>query len=408
MGALAFVKRNYQWIAGVSGVVMIAIGVLVATNLWTRMLGPSSARSTISARRSEVRRTRSWLPPSRPCVRGPGERCYSAPGLGARLRSRGGIPERCAGERSWSWAWWPWLSWPRPVRRTPPNRRWSPRVRTRRSPSTCSSRCSGSRSRSSSSSRACWSCSSSGTGTGGTTPRIPAQVHGNTRLEIAWTILPTLILAGVAVPTIATIWDLAARPTGDVLEVNVLGHQWWWEFDYPGQQILTANELHIPTGRPVYLTLCAVGFGYGAPVPSQGGPPAPNACQTGPPDGQPPAGIGAAVIHLLGAGARGHRGRRAGHDEPPDDPGRRARHLRGAVQGVLRPVARVHEVPVVAHTPEDFDRWVAEQQAPASPDVSGPAEAGNRSSCRPASPATRSPGSRPRTASPCSPTAGRT
>ena len=40
MGALAFVKRNYQWIAGVSGVVMIAVGVLVATNLWTRMLGP--------------------------------------------------------------------------------------------------------------------------------------------------------------------------------------------------------------------------------------------------------------------------------------------------------------------------------------------------------------------------------
>ena len=40
MGALAFVKRNYQWIAGVSGVVMIAVGVLVATDLWTRMLGP--------------------------------------------------------------------------------------------------------------------------------------------------------------------------------------------------------------------------------------------------------------------------------------------------------------------------------------------------------------------------------
>ncbi len=129
------------------------------------------------------------------------------------------------------------------------------------------------------------------------TARIPAQIHGNTRLEIAWTILPTLILAGVAVPTIATIWDLAAKPTGDVLEVNVLAHQWWWEFDYPGQDILTANELHIPTGRPVYLTLCAVGFGYGTPVPSDGGPPAPNACQTGPPDGQQPAAIGAAVIH---------------------------------------------------------------------------------------------------------------
>ncbi|MGH2635647.1 MAG: cytochrome c biogenesis CcdA family protein [Actinomycetota bacterium] len=40
MGALAFVKRNYHWFAGISGVVMIAIGVLVATNLWTRLLGP--------------------------------------------------------------------------------------------------------------------------------------------------------------------------------------------------------------------------------------------------------------------------------------------------------------------------------------------------------------------------------
>ncbi|MGH2579211.1 MAG: cytochrome c oxidase subunit II, partial [Actinomycetota bacterium] len=128
------------------------------------------------------------------------------------------------------------------------------------------------------------------------TTRIPPQVHGNTRLEIAWTILPTLILAGVAVPTIATIWDLAAKPTGDILEVNVLGHQWWWEFDYPDQQILTANELHIPTGKPVYLTLCAVGFGYGTPVPSQGGPPAPSACQ-GSTDQPPPAAIGASVIH---------------------------------------------------------------------------------------------------------------
>ena len=73
------------------------------------------------------------------------------------------------------------------------------------------------------------------------TPRIPAQVHGNTRLEIAWTILPTLILAGVAVPTIATIWDLAAKPTGDVLEVNVLAHQWWWDATYAGTAKITGS-----------------------------------------------------------------------------------------------------------------------------------------------------------------------
>jgi cytochrome c oxidase subunit 2 len=211
------------------------------------------------------------------------------------------------------------------------------------------------------------------------TPRIPAQVHGNTRLEIAWTILPTLILAGVAVPTIATIWDLAARPTGDVLEVNVLAHQWWWEFDYPDQKILTANELHIPTGRPVYLTLCAVGFGYGAPVPSQGGPPAPNACQTGPPDGQPPAGIGAAVIHSFWvpelAGTQ---------DVVPD----LTNHLTiqadepGTYEGQCKEFCGLSHAymkfRVVAHTPADFDRWGAEQNAPASPDVSGPAETGKQ------------------------------
>ena len=92
--------------------------------------------------------------------------------------------------------------------------------------------------------------------------QMPPQIHGNNRLEIAWTILPALILAGVAVPTVTTIFDLAREPPGNVLEVNVLAHQWWWEFDYPAEGIITANELHIPTGRPSTLTLCAVGLGY--------------------------------------------------------------------------------------------------------------------------------------------------
>jgi len=194
--------------------------------------------------------------------------------------------------------------------------------------------------------------------------RIPPQVHGNTRLEIAWTILPAVILAGVAVPTIATIWDLAAKPTGDILEVNVLGHQWWWEFDYPDQQILTANELHIPTGKPVYLTLCAVGFGYGAPVPSEGGPPAPSACQ-GPPDQPPPAAIGASVIHSFWvpelAGTQDVVPNQTNHltiqaDEP------------GVYEGQCKEFCGLSHTymkfTVVAHTPDDFQRWVAEQQAP--------------------------------------------
>src|SRR5206468_1231096 len=57
---------------------------------------------------------------------------------------------------------------------------------------------------------------------------IPAQTHGNSRLEITWTILPAVLLAGISVPTVATILELNRRPTGNVMQVNVSGHQWWW------------------------------------------------------------------------------------------------------------------------------------------------------------------------------------
>jgi len=99
--------------------------------------------------------------------------------------------------------------------------------------------------------------------------RIPAQIHGNTRLEIGWTILPALILAGVTVPTVATIWDLAKPPPANALNVTVEGHQWWWGFQYtdPDMQnaqqkpIRIADVLVIPTGRPVYVTLESFGGG---------------------------------------------------------------------------------------------------------------------------------------------------
>lgn len=95
--------------------------------------------------------------------------------------------------------------------------------------------------------------------------RIPAQIHGNTRLEIGWTIAPALILAGVMVPTIATIWDLARKPPDDALNVRVEGFQWWWGFTYTdedmrtgygeGTPIRTADVLVIPEDRVVYLSL---------------------------------------------------------------------------------------------------------------------------------------------------------
>jgi cytochrome c oxidase subunit 2 len=82
------------------------------------------------------------------------------------------------------------------------------------------------------------------------------QVHGNTRLEVAWTIIPALILAVIAVPTVRTIFDLDEEPA-DAMVVEVIGKQWWWEFRYPDQKIVTSTELYIPVGQDVRLELSA-------------------------------------------------------------------------------------------------------------------------------------------------------
>ena len=91
---------------------------------------------------------------------------------------------------------------------------------------------------------------------------FPEQVHGRTVLEIGWTILPALILAGVAVGTVITILDLNKKPE-NAIHVEVTGQQWWWQFKYdvdndgnfdgPGD-ITTATELVIPAGREIALT----------------------------------------------------------------------------------------------------------------------------------------------------------
>lgn len=84
---------------------------------------------------------------------------------------------------------------------------------------------------------------------------IPKQIHGNTRLEIVWTVVPIILLAIMAVPTVRDAFTLASPPTDDVLEVRVVGYQWWWAFEYPDLGIVTANEMRIPAGKAVNLTL---------------------------------------------------------------------------------------------------------------------------------------------------------
>ena len=83
----------------------------------------------------------------------------------------------------------------------------------------------------------------------------PKATHGNTILEISWTLAPALVLALIAIPTVKTIWDVDRPARGESLVVQAIGHQWWWEFRYPELGIVTANELHIPVGQQIDVRL---------------------------------------------------------------------------------------------------------------------------------------------------------
>jgi cytochrome c oxidase subunit 2 len=101
---------------------------------------------------------------------------------------------------------------------------------------------------------------------------VPAQVHGNTKLEITWTIIPVLILVAIGVPTLTTIASASGNVSSSrALDVKVVGHQWWWEFDYPSQGIVTADELHIPTGTKVNLVVESADVIHSFWVPKLGG-----------------------------------------------------------------------------------------------------------------------------------------
>ncbi len=102
---------------------------------------------------------------------------------------------------------------------------------------------------------------------------LPVQTHGNTRLEIGWTIVPAVILGALVIPTISGIVWLSDRPE-NAQPVRIIGHQFWWEFRYPGpnnQEIVVANELHIPVGRRVLGTIESVDVIHSFWVPSLAG-----------------------------------------------------------------------------------------------------------------------------------------
>jgi cytochrome c oxidase subunit II len=97
----------------------------------------------------------------------------------------------------------------------------------------------------------------------------PPQISGNRTLELVWTITPAVILAvifGLVIQTMRTV-D-AAQPGAQ--PVRVVGHQWWWEFDYPDQQVIAANELYVPVGTPLQVSLESVDVIHSFHVPQFG------------------------------------------------------------------------------------------------------------------------------------------
>ena len=171
----------------------------------------------------------------------------------------------------------------------------------------------------------------------------PKQIHGNTRLEVGWTLAPALILLAVAVPTIATIFDLGRKPENPV-NVTVIGHQFWWEYRYDDLGVVTANELRMPVGRPVELTLNSDDVIHSYWIPPLAGK-------------QDVVPGRSNRMHLIA-------------EEPGEYLGQCAEFC-GESHANMRAKA-------IAMTPADFDAWVAGQRAPsekASPGTRGEAGA---------------------------------
>jgi cytochrome c oxidase subunit 2 len=162
----------------------------------------------------------------------------------------------------------------------------------------------------------------------------PTQVHGNTKAEIAWTILPALIVVTLFVMALQTQQTLDAKPAAaaEQMTVKVIGHQFWWEYQYPDLGITTATDLVIPTGKVVNLELSSVDVIHSFWIPQL--------------NGKTDAFPNHVNFTWIQANTPGvYYGQCA--------------ELCGASHANMRAV-------VVAKTPEEFEQWVKEQQAPAA------------------------------------------
>jgi len=109
------------------------------------------------------------------------------------------------------------------------------------------------------------------------TEREPPQVYGSTQIELAWTIIPILIVVVLFLATARVIHAIQDEPKpAEALEITAIGHQFWWEFRYPGLGVVTANELHIPVSdlfhpTPTFLKLLSADTDHSFWIPQLAG-----------------------------------------------------------------------------------------------------------------------------------------
>jgi cytochrome c oxidase subunit 2 len=84
--------------------------------------------------------------------------------------------------------------------------------------------------------------------------REPPQVYGSNQVELAWTVIPVLIVVALFMATARVIATVQNTAQPNALQVVAVGHQFWWEFRYPGLNVVTANELHVPVSDPAHPT----------------------------------------------------------------------------------------------------------------------------------------------------------
>lgn len=183
------------------------------------------------------------------------------------------------------------------------------------------------------------------------TPGLPPQIEGNRRLEIIWTAVPAVVLAVVFIISVGTLRSVSSQPEAlagilgpKPLVVKAIGHQWYWEFQYPDQKIITADEMHIPVGTSIQVEVESVDVVHSFWVPILGG--------------KMDAVPGTTNILWMSA------------NEPGTYLGQCAEFC-----GVEHAKMRLE---VIAESKDQFDAWVTLQQAPMAANLTGDAAKGEQ------------------------------